>query len=511
MLYNVQTEAVNKEIEMIKSNLDKVANDKLKTITRDVKVATESDKKDTSTKQKYLVPPVKPSVASYFFDKNLLLALSCSILAEDLILNNINIKVKDDSDENNEEVVEGLNVTNIINSVDKSQVELSYMCADYVLNGAGCCKITVFEEDNEFRLTQIPQETLQIIKIVDEKLQDTPIYLVEQDLGIGDKRLYKIMGEIYPEEFLTYDNKVLGSVWWMGGDSFYDFFRKPKWLQAMESMNAQIALESLDTEKINTGFNMNNVLFFNKEPTFVDSPLEGLDELNSVDNENQDDKQENEYFNYLSTIASSVNAENIANELRAAGLGTAVLYEETLKPLTMQHVSLSDTNYDYLLEKSKLADQRVMSSFGIPRERYMINDMKESMNSHRTAAFWEIYTKSLNSQQLPYENGLLDVINEVYDLDYELTVDIELPMFSELINAKIDTYSSLFLKGLLTLKQTVILLSKYITDLNIADLDFTNPIYDMRFINGKPLENYGLDGIDQDEYDKATSFLSEGL
>lgn len=498
----IETETVNKEVEMIKAASDKTANAKLKSSTEEVNVATEGEKKDTSTKQKYLTPPIKPATATYYFDNNLMLARSCDILAEDIILGNkINIKIKENEEKDTKQNTE--DISNIINSVESSQVEIAYMCADYVLNGAGCCKITRFEENNEFRLTQIPQENLQIMKISDEKLQATPIYLVEQDSGSGDKKLYKILGETYPDPFDSYDNKELGAVWWIGGDNFYNFYRKPKWLQASESMNSQIALKSLDTEKINKGFNMNNIVFFNKSPEYM-SQTE-YDELNTAE-----ENKTNDYYEQLGLIAANVNAQKIATELKSAGMGTAVLYEESDDPITMQQATLSDTNYNYLLEKTKMADQEVISCFGIPRERYMINDIKESMNSQKTAAFWEIYTKSLNGQQLIYENGLLSVIDEVYELDYELTVDIEVPMFSQIINGKIDVYSDLFIKGLLTLSQTVKLLSQYISDLNLDDLDLTNPIYEMRFVNGKSIDDYNLDPNEQIEYDNATSNIFGG-
>lgn len=504
MMVKVQDKIVNKEIEMIKASLNETANNKLKS-SLDVKVATENDKKDTSTKQKYLAPPIKPSQASYFFDNSLMLARSCNILSQDLILGNkINITVKDSLDEKTDNSDPDINY--ITNSVESSKVEISCMATDYVLNGAACCKITTFEETNEFRLTQIPQETLQIMKVVDPKLQETPIYLVEQDMGGGSKKLYKIIGETYPENMESYDNKELGLAWWIGGDNFYNFFQKPVWLQTIESISAQIALKSLDTERINSGFKMNNVLFFNMGPEY------GTPEETDTTNDTLvDEEANNAYLEQLASMAQNVNANNIATELRAAGTGTAVLFHQTTNPMKMEHVTLNDTNYDYLLEKSKAADQEVISAFGIPRERYMINDVKESMNSKKTMSFWEIYTKSLNGQQSIYENGLLEVIYELYpDLSLDLNIDIAVPMFSELINGKIDIYSDLFLKGLLTLKQSVILLSDYITDLNIEDLDLTNPIYEMRFINGKPLNDFSLNPDDQIEYDNATSSLLEG-
>lgn len=500
MQFKMQCEAVNKEVEMIKSTLDQTANNKLQ-------IATGSDKKDTNTMSKYLTPPIKPLLASYYFDKNLMLAKSCNILAEDLILGNvINISIKDEQDENEGNIQDLPDITNIIDSVQKSQVEISYMEADFELNGCACSKIIKFEKQNEFRLMQLPMESLQIIKVNDEKLQNTPIYLVEQSTGIGSKEYYKIIGETYPEEFDIYDNKELGLCWWIGGDNFYKFFQKPKWLQSIEPMNSQIALESLDTEKINSGNNVNGILFFNKESGIAIPALQP-----PTDNEESTDEEDNAYYQQLKQIAEMSGAQTIANELKAAGTGTAVLYEETPKPMKMDYVAISDNNYDYLENKAKAADQKIISSFGIPRERYMINDVKESMNSQKTAAFWEIYTKSLNAKQLIYENGLLEVIEECYpDFEYELDIDIEVPIFSELVNAKIAIFTDLFMKGLITLKQTIILLTKYISDLNIEDHDFTNPIYDMRFFQGKPLDDYVMTPEDLEQYNNATnSFVTQ--
>ncbi|OEC87879.1 MULTISPECIES: hypothetical protein [Methanobacterium] len=495
-MFMIQGQTVNKEVEMIKSTLDNTANAKLQ-------IATGSDKKDTSTKQKYLTPPIKPLLASYYFDKNLMLARSCNILAEDLILGNvININIKDESDENEEST--DIDISNIINSIEKSQLEISYMCGDYELTGAGCCKILKFEEQDEFRLIQLPMESLQVIKVVDEKLQSTPIYLIEQSMGITDKTYYKIVGETYPEEYISYDGKELGLAWWIGGDNFYKFFKKPVWLQSIESMNSQIALESLDTEKINSGNNVNGVLFFNKQGAL---PISTFPQTTEGETEDTDPT-----YAQLKAIAEMSGAQTIASELKSAGIGTAVLYEETRDAMSMNYVKISDDNYSYLQDKAKGADQKIISSFGIPRERYMINDIKESMNSQKTAAFWEIYTKSLNAKQLIYEDGLLEVISECYPtLEHELDIDIEVPMFSELVNAKISVFTDLFMKGLITLKQTIILLSKYVSDLNVEDYDFSNPIYDMRFFQGKPLDDYGLTGEltpeQQEEYDSATGLM----
>ena len=321
-------------------------------------------------------------------------------------------------------------------------------------------------------------------------------------MGVGDKKYYKIIGQTYPEDYTVYDGKELGLAWWIGGDNFYKFFKKPKWLQSIEPLNCQIALESLDTEKINSGNNVNGILFFNKESGIAIPPLQPP----TNDDEGSTDDEDNAYYQQLKEIAEMSGAQTIANELKAAGTGTAVLYEETRNPMTMNYVAISDNNYEYLENKAKAADQKIISSFSIPRERYMINDVKESMNSQKTAAFWEIYTKSLNAKQLIYEAGLLEVIEECYpDDDLDLVIDIEVPIFSELVNAKIAIFTDLFMKGLITLKQTIILLAKYISDLNIEDHDFTNPIYDMRFFQGKPLDDYAMTEEDMQMYNDATS------
>ena len=493
-MFKIQGDTINKEVELIKSALDHEAQNKLS-------IATESDKKDTNTQSKYLTPPINPVLASYYFDKNFMLARSCDILSEDIMLGNkINITVKEEINENKDTLSssDSLDITNIINSVTKSQVELSYMCCDYELTGAACCKIVMFEDANEFRLIQLPIESLKIIKVNEPQLQSTPIYLVEQNLGIGTKKYYKILGETYPEEYHLFDGQELGLAWWIGGDNFYKFFKKPKWLQSIESMNSQISIESLDTDKINSGNNVNGILFFNKESGIPIPKPQISNDSDAPDSE-------------LQSLLELSGAQTIAKELKAAGTGTAVLYEETKNPMSMQYTAISDNNYNYIQEKSKQADQKIISSFGIPRERYMINDVKESMNSHKTAAFWEIYTKSLNAKQLIYEEGLIDIIYECYpDLGVELDIDIEVPIFSDLVNAKVTVFTDLFLKGIITLKQTLILLSKYITDLNIDDYDFTNPIYDMRFFQGRPLDDYGWSDEDKGLYEEVVeSFIPE--
>jgi hypothetical protein len=388
------------------------------------------------------------------------------------------------SQENEEEVSEEME--SIIKSVEASQLEIRNLAYDFVLYGAGCCKITPYPDHNEFRLTQIPQEALKIFR--EDKEHETPIYMVEnKNTGTGTEDIYKMLGAEYPEDF-TYKGKELETVWWLGRDNFYNFYSKPRWLPCMDSLDAQIALKTFDTEKINTGFNMNNVLFFNKNSTYINpkKPQQKNNKDNKTNKESDENESATNYFEqFTQQTRNRDDAERIKNELQLAGTGTAVLYEVTTDPMNMQNVSLSDPNWEYLIDKHKQADQEIISAFSIPRERYMLNDVKESMNSNKTASFWEIYVKSLHRRQRIYEEGLKEIIYSLYDLSKDIVIDIEIPTFSDIVNAKIERFSDLFTMGAITLGQLTMLLSKYITDINWDEIDWNDPIYDERFIGGQ--------------------------
>lgn len=362
-------------------------------------------------------------------------------------------------------------------------MEIFYREKDLEVFGYGACKVKPLNEDNEFRLSQIPASQLQIMKIKDER-QESPIYLAEQKISSSVKKYYKIIGCEYPEDYEDYNNKALGIVWWRGGDNFYNFFTKQRWYSVRENINSKIALNTLNSEKINNGNNNNGILLINKEQVGMQPP-------NQYINDNETNEET------ANQIAKLTNAQIVANELKANRGGTAVFYEESNNPMSMDYVNISENNYSYLSELSADCDNEVMSALGIPRERYMFTDAKEGQGSKKTETVWEIYTGAVERNQMSLEQDSLLLIKYVYPDLFNLNIDIESPLFSEIKESMADFFKGLFLSGIIPLGKCIECISPYISEIKPEDYNLTDPIMTMHLYNGKPLSDYDITPDDQ--------------
>lgn len=448
---------VNKDVKKIQSELN------------NYNFEVEDDSKDESDGF-YLKQPVHPLVAEFYYDKNEMVASSVDILAEDVILTNKIYAVNEDYD-----------LTHINKILEDLRPQLSYQYADLELCGAGCSKI-VLTEDNTFALVQLPQKQLRLKKVLysdgNEYTIVEQLLLNGNDASKGFRRYYKIFSNYYPDDLTEYDkNSFDGYVTWLGESQFYNYYKKPFWLQVAEKINSGICIEELDTKTFNKGNNVNGIVYFNKI---------GVTQM-KFNKPIGEEKTREDDLNLSSVLPSNVNI--LMNEINNAGTGNAFFYEESDTPMSMQYIKLSNDNYDYIRSKMEDSNQAVISRAGIPRERYMINDIKESMNSQKTQAFWEIYTKHLNSLQVSVEKMLQNLIMFLYGIEVEIV--IEVPEFSEIINDKIKTIQGLFKDGLLTLRQSLTLLNPYISELDLDEIDLKDVLLDSRFINGRPLTEFG--------------------
>ena len=148
-------------------------------------------------------------------------------------------------------------------------------------------------------------------------------------------------------------------------------------------------------------------------------------------------------------------------------------------PLEVQYVPISEQNYSYLSELADRCDDDILACFSIPKVRLMIDDVTESMNSNKSNTIYEIYTKSLENEQLPFEIEI-NKFNKKY-FDYEGIVDIETPK-----DVEINTILTLFNNGLITLGEAIKAVSVYYPALQLEYSD-SNPIYDERFYNGRKI------------------------
>ena len=107
------------------------------------------------------------------------------------------------------------------------------------------------------------------------------------------------------------------------------------------------------------------------------------------------------------------------------------------------------------------------------------------MNSNKTQSIWEIYTLDLKTEQSKIKEYIKELIFELYSI--EVSVEIEVPLFSDRKEIEINNLINEWNAGLLTLKQTIEGLSEYTSVIDLKQYDFTiNPaLWEYR-----KLENY---------------------
>lgn len=112
----------------------------------------------------------------------------------------------------------------------------------------------------------------------------------------------------------------------------------------------------------------------------------------------------------------------------------------------------------------------------------MIDDVTESMNSQKSNTIYEIYTKSLENEQLPFEIEI-NKFNKEY-FEYEGVVDIQTPIFSDKKEVEVNSILNLFNNGILTLGETIKAISMYYPKLRL-EYNESNPIFNERFCRGR--------------------------
>ena len=122
---------------------------------------------------------------------------------------------------------------------------------------------------------------------------------------------------------------------------------------------------------------------------------------------------------------------------------------------------------------------------------------KESMNSNKSDVIYEVYTKSLENEQMPFEIQI-NKFNKKY-FKFDALCSIETPIFSDKKETEVKTILMLFDKGILTLGETIKGVSKLYPHLNLEYED-ANPMYNERYYNGNLLgieQNLAEDSFDQ--------------
>lgn len=398
---------------------------------------------DEATTGIELKPPIPMGTCLYVFKESSYVAECCRIQADDLIYNDITL-----SPNVPEPSANLVNQVKKINEcLNKNVDELHNLLIDY--GYAGWAAVEYAWNNTEFKLQQIPIHTCNIIRITH---QGSNYYLLKQKIN-NQTHYFKIMGEQYPNEFSFYNNQPLGDAALLGGDNIYQFFSLPKWVQNYEEILTEIAIKKGDYKTVSNGNISSGVLCINIEPS-AGTPIQ--------------------YDENGNKIAQKTRQEIMSEELQAANGGTAVLFNESTKPLNMDYVTLTNNNQSYLAELKYSCKQSVLNDYETPLVRLMINTEKESMNSNKTQSIWEIYTLNLQNKQKPIKQFISELLYELYSLD--INVDISTPIFSDRREIETKLLSDAWNNGALTLKQYVTGLSEYIDVIDLMEYDFNkNP------------------------------------
>ena len=411
----------------------------------------QGESQDTAEQGVELHPPISMQDCLFVFKNSSHVANSCRILAADIIYNDITLTPN--TDEPDEHLVN--QVQKINDFINDNIDELFYLAIDYHYAGWGVMEYTW--NNVRFTLKQMPVHTCKIIRIT---LDGEEVYLLKQQIN-SKVKFFKIMGEDYPSDFMHYNNQKLGYVSLIGGDNIYQFFSLPRWIQHYMEILTEIAISEGNYKTISNGNISSGVLNINLEPQ-IPQPIKFDENGNPV------------------TVKSR--EEVISDELQAANGGVAVIFTESNRPVSLDYVSLTNSNQSYLTELGKECQQSVLNDYNIPLVRLMINTDKESMNSDKTKSIWEIYSLNLKNAQKPFKLFIRELVADLYKLD--VNVDITTPIFSDRREIETKLLSMAWNDGALTLRQYITALAEYIKVIDLNEYDFTvNPdIWEFRKI-----------------------------
>lgn len=397
--------------------------------------------KDTADAGVELIPPVSMRNCLYVFENSSYVAKSARILANDVLFNNITLSSNDLNDDDSvlKEQVKQIQEY-LMSNID----ELYNLAVDYYYSGWGA--IEYVWNNTQFSLKQIPIHTCKIKRITINKEY---VFLLEQKINSKTK-YFKIMGETYPDDFLFYNGEKLGYAAIIGGDNIYQFYSLPYWVQDYKKILTQIAITEADYKTVANGNISSGILNINLEPQIA--PAIEYDQNGNV-------------------VEQTSRQEIIENELLNANGGTAVIFTESNRPVNLDYVNLTNNNYSYLSDLGDKCQQAVLNDYNIPLVRLMINTEKESMNSNKTQSIWEIYTLNLRNEQKKWKQFLNELLFELYGM--YLTVDIDVPIFSDRREIEVKLLIDAWKEGALTLEQYITGLSEYINVINLDDYDFT--------------------------------------
>ena len=395
-------------------------------------------------------PLIPVSVAKNLILSNDLLYTCIETQAQDIILNEIKILDNDLQNVNNQ-------INDFWNT--ENMYELYLAVQDRISYGYGALEIIFNNMGLPVGLKQISAETITISVEQDRYNLNKQSYYCLYNNGTSHEKMKLSRFDYTPED------DMLKTVLWLGGGRVSDFYDIPCWLPAFNKISADALLDELNAKKINEGNLISGILTVISPP--MNKPI--------IDEETGE----------VTTVTGKEQIENtLKDQMTEAGTGILTLHLQQLTaelPLNVQYIPITEQNYDYLRNLAEDCDNSILRLFKVPKVRLMIDDVKESMNSSKTDAIWEIYTKELISLQRIYETIITDFNTKYFRV--ETIIDIEVPVFSDKKQIELTTAKDLFNNGLLTLNQALMIIKNYYPELDIEE----DKLLDGRYYNGQVL------------------------
>ncbi|MDR3063382.1 MAG: hypothetical protein LBU40_04500 [Methanobrevibacter sp.] len=396
--------------------------------------------------------PLNQDFCEFIYRNNKIVANAIKIKKEDIILNN-NFYSNSDFNFINNYIIEGL---------EYNKEEIANIVADHELFGAGCGVIRQYRGYINFQ--HLKQKNLEVVNY---SFNGNYYPLILYNYG-NTIEYFKFNDYYYPEDF-NYQNKDLESCLWIGGGQFNSFYSYPFYYQAINDITQELINKNYDKTMLENGNLVSGLVYMNKQ---------GVTAIR------KNRRPEDETGEAITSTVLPQNIENIKNSIEKAGLGNVFLYEESDNALTIDYVRLTNDNYDYLLKRLEDYRTELMSAALIPQERFMLTNIKESMNSNKTLTIWNIYINSLKSEQNKIVGNFTDCFIILFN--YKADININTPIIDEINVLRQKIVEEAFKSGVITLRQYI---QQYndIHQINGEIPDNTNPLLDERYFNFKPI------------------------
>lgn len=375
-------------------------------------------KMDESDKVSVLKRPISAADAKYIYDNSAYVSTCSQILAEDTIMNDITLTpADDDATDETKKIVEQINKY-LLDNID----EFYNMAVDFNYSGFAAMEVT--DDGTSFTVKQLPSNTLDVVQVSEKK---NKFYLLRQTLN-GEVYYYRIIGENYTD-FLNLNHYTLSDCIIIGGDNLYLFYSTPRYMSIRNKIFTQIAIEQSNYNKVSKGNIAKGLLHVSLPPEL------GIPK--------QYDSDGNEIY-----VPSD--EEVISDELKKGADGIAVVFTRGETPIPFEFIKIEDDNEAYLENYQKSCEESVLNVYRIPLARLMINTEKESMNSNKTQAIWEIYSLSLKQEQKKWKQLIKELIYALYNIDVK--VDMTTPDFSDNRETEVDLTIKAWDSGALNLQ-----------------------------------------------------------